>query len=132
MQTRSCHSHRFCSPWLFPSPAVHICYWYLLEIGALSSCALQERCKALEASLAEHRDTHMASSQRQQDLEYELGRAWEELERVEATLQHQRAQHELTMQQQEMQLSQTRQVTHGNGCAVHAFCTSDSGPDQLP
>lgn len=58
--------------------------------------------------------------QRQRDLEYELGRAWEELERVEAAAQHQRAQHEVATQQSEAQLAAAQQV--GRPLVLHESC----------
>lgn len=68
---------------------------------------------ALEASLAEHRARQAVGARRQQDLEYELGRAWEELERAEATAREQRAQHEEAAAHQEERLGQARQVRTG-------------------
>ncbi len=83
---------------------------------------MQERCGSLETSLAECQAAQAASLLRQQDLEYELGRAWEELERAEAALQHQRAQQEVEGEQQEAQLVQARQVRKGEKSAAGRCC----------
>ena len=77
--------------------------------------ASQARCRALEAELTEHSGAAAAGMQRLQDLEYELGRAWEELERAESGLQQQRMQQEMALQQAELQLAQACQVRSDGG-----------------
>ena len=96
-----------------------LCILLLAEANFLCT-ALQDRYKALEAALAESQSQQAVSYQRQQDLEYELGRAWEELERAESSLQQQRAQQEVAVQQQESQLAQARQVGAGLACKDYA------------
>mgnify|MGYP001810258511 CR=1 FL=1 len=57
--------------------------------GILPASCLQGQCSSLSTQLAGARSDAAAGQRRQADLEYELGRAWQELEAAEAARQEQ-------------------------------------------
>lgn len=87
--------------------------------------ALQKQSKLSEEALAEAQLLINNSRKRQNDLEYELARAWEEIERVELELQQQHTAHTAAMQQVEGQLLHSDQVHKSpSTCSLASFWQS--------